>query len=722
MARCMVLLCLWITTTVAVYAQTAAWDPAARTILQDTGLDQVVEADTDSGKRVLLAQQENATVVPWGSVARKLQDKFGVQVSWKSPKLVAREAATSQLTSTMSSCVKEELEKTGAAAGQVECPGLTSPDLSYSMCDEESLDGIKPPVEITKRGELAMPLAGGWSGDADDHSGMSNCISDPSTCDSKLTVAMRLQAHSVAGLVFGTRLYYLSSGGVLPPAGEVLAVGVRGVSVFFDSSQLCCRVLDGEHLWEICDYHQHMGKYVHVACVLEQSYAKRSRRELKLYTAGVLRSNSNSYGIKYTDEEQAAANSARSIVLGAPNNAAKGDTSENGVFEVDDLLFFDRALEADEVKQLANNCGCLGGEAGSKPMMHWELDETSGQYVGETGQGPRYCQTETLECGLVELRARGKYTFYGGAQASTPGGVGMSFFGSASWKLPTLTRGISGDTTFSIWGNWKNSAASDGKGCAWHFGNAGGTVKYLFQKQNKMTDVRLFIKSNNFGQGLQDEGNQFLEGDCMSNDDSKVCHMAVVVDQYQASYATRKEGRSPGSNLGSISDADEADCKELCSSTQGCKAIQWRGPAATAGTPYSCFLLDRKYNDKGEFIAETGSDTFCSNKNNWYSSQKNKWKIFKNGANTLSRNNENSNQAGSLLAHGQVVSGKAERTKLDANYIGQCNQGQYWNGVLYDFRIYARQNFAEHFFRSSGTAHCTATARILIPAQCSAMF
>ena len=34
--------------------------------------------------------------------------------------------------------------------------------------------------------------------------------------------------------------------------------------------------------------------------------------------------------------------------------------------------------------------------------------------------------------------------------------------------------------------------------------------------------------------------------------------------------------------------------------------------------------------------------------------------------------------------------------------------------------IYARQLFAEHFFRSNAL-HCTATARILIPAECSAV-
>ena len=32
----------------------------------------------------------------------------------------------------------------------------------------------------------------------------------------------------------------------------------------------------------------------------------------------------------------------------------------------------------------------------------------------------------------------------------------------------------------------------------------------------------------------------------------------------------------------------------------------------------------------------------------------------------------------------------------------------------------ARQHFAEHFFRSNAL-HCTATARILIPAECSAV-
>ena len=274
----------------------------------------------------------------------------------------------------MSTCVKAELATSGTVAGQEECPGLTSPELSYASCEEISFDGdAANVVELSKRGELAMPLAGGgWSGDDEAHSGVSNCVSDPSTCDSKLTIAMRMRYHD-SGLSYGEKAYYLSSGGTLPATGEESAKEVTGVTFYDQGNGMCCRILDGEYMFEFCHmmFMQERGKYVHLACVLEQSYKTRSRRILKMYVAGEYVDPEFSYGSVYVDDPQVALNTARAVVLGGPNDNPK---VSNGKFEVDDLLFFDKALSAEEIKLLANNCGCLGGEAGAKPMLHWKLD------------------------------------------------------------------------------------------------------------------------------------------------------------------------------------------------------------------------------------------------------------------------------------------------------------------------------------------------------------
>ena len=279
--------------------------------------------------------------------------------------MVTREAATAQAANTMATCVQTTLASEGRTAGEAKCPH-DDVELSYAACDEQSME--PPPEEerrrrqlkyaareepgaattISARGDLAMPAGGeGWSGD-----GSSMCISDPSTCDSQLSIAFRLNLHGGDE----TAAYILSSGGQTDSTG--VYVNWEG------DTKLCAGVNVGSHSWTICDstYGENKDVYHHVAIVLKESFTVRSnpKRELELYIDGAKRG-AKAAGITSSDSAQASNNVYRSIVLGAPNNSPD---EYRALAEVDDLMFFDRSLTADEVAALAGDCGCFGGTAG----------------------------------------------------------------------------------------------------------------------------------------------------------------------------------------------------------------------------------------------------------------------------------------------------------------------------------------------------------------------
>ena len=159
------------------------------------------------------------------------------------------------------------------------------------------------------------------------------------SCAKGLTIYMKLNLHEPEG---GSTSYILSSGGQTSSAG---------VYVYRDESgQLCGGVCDGTNQWSVCD-----GTYEHdawhsVAFVLAEARKDPSGYALTMYVDG-------GNPTPGTAGAKVARNIYKSVVVGAPNNALK---EYRGNFDIDNLQLFDRAMTAEEVAQLADDCGCQG--------------------------------------------------------------------------------------------------------------------------------------------------------------------------------------------------------------------------------------------------------------------------------------------------------------------------------------------------------------------------